>query len=144
MRGTFVLVFAASLAVPALAQSSGSIRVQVTGAESADGRIGCALWNQGEGFPRETENARSQQWTTLRGTSATCVFRDVPSGRYAISIMHDADGDGELDTNLFGVPREGWGVSKNLGIRRLRAPRFSEAAFEFDGAVKEVRIRLRY
>ena len=63
---------------------------------------------------------------------AVCTFRGVPSGRYAISAFHDANEDGELDTNLFGIPSEGYCASR--GARgTFGPPSFADAAFDFDG-----------
>lgn len=67
----------------------------------------------------------------LNGAAAegvTCRFADVAPGRYAVSVVHDLNGNRRIDTTLIGLPTEAWGVSK--GVRpTLRAPRFDEAAF---------------
>jgi uncharacterized protein (DUF2141 family) len=53
------------------------------------------------------------------------VFQVTP-GTYAAAVHHDANANGRMDTNLIGIPREGYGVS-NDPRPRFRAPRFSEA-----------------
>ena len=55
------------------------------------------------------------------------VFTDLTPGDYAIAAFHDADGDGELATNLLGVPSEGYGFSN--GARGFMGPpKFEMAA----------------
>ena len=124
-------------------QSEGRLSVRVSNVESTEGRVGCALYDSANGFPTDTAPAIRNTWARISGSSATCVFRGLAAGTYAVSTLHDEDNDGELDTGIFGIPSEGWGVSNNLGPRGMRPPRFSDASFSFDGTEKTIRIRLR-
>ncbi len=47
------------------------------------------------------------------GSTVTVEFASRPAGDYAIRFFHDVDGDGELDTNLMGIPSEPFGFSNN-------------------------------
>src|SRR5690242_6852886 len=42
------------------------------------------------------------------------VFERVPPGTYAISVIHDSNRNEKLDTNFFGVPKEGFGFSNDV------------------------------
>lgn len=71
---------------------------------------------------------------TLRASLAT--------GRnYAVAIIHDENANGRLD-KVMGIPREGFGFSRNPAIR-MGPPRFNAAAFHLDGPEAE-EVRLRY
>lgn len=61
----------------------------------------------------------------------------MPSGRHAVAIGHDLNGNQRVDTNFLGMPKEAWGVSRNPRPA-LRAPRFDEAAFEVSAGVDQV------
>jgi uncharacterized protein (DUF2141 family) len=37
----------------------------------------------------------------------------LPHGNYAIAVYHDKNTNGELDTNLIGIPKEAYGFSNN-------------------------------
>ena len=37
---------------------------------------------------------------------ATLRFEGLSSGTYAVSVIYDKNGDGELDTNILGIPKE--------------------------------------
>ena len=39
------------------------------------------------------------------------IFAGLPPGDYAVAAFHDADGNGELGTNILGIPTEGYGFS---------------------------------
>lgn len=53
---------------------------------------------------------------------------DVPPGAWALSVVHDENGNGRLDTRL-GIPREGFGFSNNPRIW-FGPPSFESARFE--------------
>jgi uncharacterized protein (DUF2141 family) len=78
----------------------------------------------GAGFPTATPTLSKSASPT--GPEATLIF-DVPAGTYAVSAHHDENGNGKMDSNMLGVPKEGYGVSNDVRAR-FRPPRFSEAA----------------
>ena len=41
------------------------------------------------------------------------IFRKVPEGTYALSAFYDENGNGKLDYNFLGIPKERAGVSNN-------------------------------
>jgi uncharacterized protein (DUF2141 family) len=73
---------------------------------------------------------------------ALAVFKNLATGTYAISVMHDANDNKELDSNMFGMPKEGFGFS-NDAMGMFGPPDFKKASFEHVGK-KEVVINLRY
>jgi uncharacterized protein (DUF2141 family) len=66
----------------------------------------------------------------------------VAPGSWALSVIHDENGNGRLDRFL-AVPREGFGFSRNPRIR-FGPPRFEEVRFEVAGARVAQIVRLRY
>ena len=65
------------------------------------------------------------------------VFK-LPAKTYAIAVFHDENGNGKLDKNLLGVPKEGYGFS-NEGNK----PGFDNASFQLNSD-KSFVIRLKY
>ncbi len=53
----------------------------------------------------------------VSGQSAIVTFKDLPAGEYAISLFHDVDADGELDSGFMGIPKEPYGFSNNAPVR---------------------------
>lgn len=115
----------------ATAATSAELVVEVRGIAAAAGEIGCALFAADAGFPMDNSKAR-QLWVPADAQGVVCRFTDVPEGRWAVSIAHDLNGNRKVDTNLFGLPTEAWGVSNNARPT-LRPPRFDEAAFSVTG-----------
>jgi uncharacterized protein (DUF2141 family) len=65
----------------------------------------------------------------------------LPKGKYAISIFHDTNEDGELSTNFIGIPKEPYGFSNNPKAK-FGPPSFEQSLFEFveDGQVIEIEL----
>ena len=101
--------------------------VRVGALATGDGQVGCALFAGPDGFPMDNGRAQ-QQWQPASIGGISCRFEGLAAGRYAVAVSHDLNGNRRVDTNLFGIPTEAWGVSNNVRPM-LRAPRFEEAAF---------------
>lgn len=69
-------------------------------------------------------------------------LEQVPPGIYALSVMHDENRNGKLDT-LLGIPREGFGFSRNPAIR-FGPPRFDQVRMEVGAGITSVRVRMQY
>jgi uncharacterized protein (DUF2141 family) len=103
------------------------------------GTVCCGLYTDAASFPDDARTARTQQQPAQRD-GTVCRYVDVPAGRAAVAVSLDRNGNGRLDKNFLGIPREPWGVSN--GVRpSLRPPRYAEAAFDVpaDG-VLEIRV----
>jgi uncharacterized protein (DUF2141 family) len=97
---------------------------------STDGNIGCSLFSNPKGFPMDSIQA-TQKFSQNTPTGVEFVFSNLKSGKYAVSVMNDKNGNKTLDKNLLGIPKEEWGVSNNIRPT-LRAPSFEEAAIEIN------------
>ncbi len=67
----------------------------------------------------------------------------MKAGNYAVAVFHDQNNDRILNNNVFGIPKEGFGFSRNPEIR-TGAPKFSEAAFLVAGPNTNIQIQLKY
>lgn len=118
-----------------------NLQVTVTNIRSAKGKIMLALYKQGKGFPGNPENAFLLRELPARKGGLQVAFNNIPPGNYAIAIFHDANSDGELNTNLLGIPKEDYGFS-NKARPGFRAPTFEEASIKITGnAAHEVEIK---
>jgi uncharacterized protein (DUF2141 family) len=141
-----LLVLASSLGAVGNMQPSSSgnlIRVEITGARNDRGQIICALFTPGNGFPSKGESAIAHTHTGISNGSAVCEFQGVTPGRYAVSVFHDENSNGKMDTNFIGIPKEGVGAS-NDAKGRFGPPKFDAAAFQYPGGRLELKIRLFY
>ena len=88
------------------------IHVQILNIRNSHGSVACALFESPSGFPTEyLRSATNIMTIKIRKSQASCDFEDIPPGTYALAVVHDENMNGKLDTNLLGVPTEGYGFS---------------------------------
>ncbi len=120
-----------------------TVRVRITGLRNSAGTVGCRLYLSAKGFPQGSEDL-IQKYVNAPGGDARCSFEDVKPGTYAVAVMHDENSNKKLDTNLFGKPTEGYGVSNNKTYA-LRRPKWNESSFSVEeGKDVSLVISLRY
>ena len=110
-----------TLALAAAPASAASLTVVVQGVPRASGTVRLAL--------AATEAAYQ-------------VIPDLPPGRYAFRVYHDANGNGRVDTGAMGRPTEGWSASNGAAGAFGPGP-WSKAAFEVRSGAQSVTVRLR-
>jgi uncharacterized protein (DUF2141 family) len=60
-----------------------------------------------------------------------------------MAVIHDENMDGKLETNMLGIPTEGYGFS-NDAEGTSGAPSFSAASFRYDGRNLDLTMSLHY
>ena len=123
--------------------SSGTLALRITGFRSGDGQALIAVYRGGDGFPGEPDNAWKRVVARISGGQASVDLREVPPGEYAVSVLHDENGNNQLDTNWLGIPKEGMGTSNNPK-GRMGPPRYRDARFEVGAAGATQNIKMTY
>jgi uncharacterized protein (DUF2141 family) len=141
----FLLLWASSPSLDAQTKDTTTLTVRVTGARNAKGKIGVTLFQNAQGFPDDTSKAIRQQSVDIdpNTMSAQVTFKDLPQGTFAVSVLHDENGNGKMDKNFVGMPKEGYGASNNPK-KKKRAPTFDEAKFSLNSSEQSIEIILIY
>ena len=107
-----------------------------------EGLVLCALYKGEDGFPGKPERAFQRALSPIKETSATCRFEGLPAGRYAVAVVHDENGNGKMDRNFLGIPKEGYGASNNAK-GSMGPPKFKDAAFVVGAEAKSIEITMQ-
>jgi uncharacterized protein (DUF2141 family) len=130
-KSILIVLIALICALPLTAQQKTEITlaIRVSGARNTKGTVSVRLFRGPDGFPADGTKAFQVQTVKIEtsGNTAHCIF-SVPKGEYAVAVFHDENGNGMMDKNLIGVPKEGYGFSNNPG-RKMRPATFDEARF---------------
>lgn len=123
----FAIPFAATalLAAPATA---GELVLDLRGIRSGEGRVYAAVHAPAEGvkFPDPAGMIAATWWLARPGDQRVTIH-DLPPGRYAVNAYHDENGNGDLDTNMLGIPSEGFAFANDaMGV--MGPPGFSGAS----------------
>lgn len=123
--------------------ASNSIKVVVVGLHSNDGEVDCALFGSADGFPGDSTKAIKNTKSKIENGQAVCTFSGVACGDYGVSVFHDENGNGKLDRNFMGMPKEGVGAS-NDAAGHFGPPKFDDARFSYKGGPQALTIHVRY
>ena len=122
------MIFLLLLLVSSAYAQTGTISVNVTQIDiKKGGRVKIGIYDAA-GFP-VVEKAVAGIDLEVNGSSVDYVFDKFPVGKYAIAVFQDENMDNKLNKNLFGVPKEPYGFSKNK-YGKLGPPDFEDVAFE--------------
>lgn len=135
--------WAASM-TPALAAPApkNDLQIRLSQLRNAKGMIHACLTRDKAYFPDCKADSRAIRLSVPAREAAELHFVGIPEGRYALSIIHDENGNGKLDT-FAKIPREGYGFSGNPPMR-FGPPKFDEAKFDLTAGSNEQEVRLRY
>jgi uncharacterized protein (DUF2141 family) len=116
------------------------LTIVVNHLKANQGKVYIGLYSDPSAFP-----TAGKQWRGAvvepQGESAVAELHDVPAGTYAVAVYQDLNGNGVLDKNFVGQPKEPYGFSNN-GSGKTGKPSFPAAAFEVKSSPVEVKIDL--
>lgn len=110
LRTALIALTALAAAPHAQAQEVSALSVQLSGLQP-QGAIMLQLFDSEAGY----ESGRGGRAIRLPVSAATAEinFSGLAPGEYAIRLFHDVNGDGEMNTNPFGIPTEPFAFSNN-------------------------------
>ncbi|WP_157219996.1 DUF2141 domain-containing protein [Flavisphingomonas formosensis] len=129
-------------AAGAISAGPGEVQVHIEGLRSVSGLVSACLTTMPAGFPDCRNDPKSLRRSVKAQTGATIIFEGLAPGTYAVSLIHDENGNGKLDTRL-GIPREGIGFSRNPVVR-FSAPKFPDASFTVADKPVSLTVQMKY
>lgn len=107
-----------------------SLTIEVKNLRNAKGVVQFTLYNKDGSIPDEDyENYYKIVKGEIVNGSSTITFKNIPSGKYAVNILHDENMNGKIDKGFI-LPIEGIGFSNYQSIGLTNRPSFSKASFE--------------
>ncbi|NNC73701.1 MAG: DUF2141 domain-containing protein [Sphingomonadaceae bacterium] len=118
------------------------LEVNVERLRSNEGLIHVCVTRDEAHFPDCDDDPDAVKGSFRAADTRTISFRNLPSGGYAVAILHDENSNNRMDRAL-GIPREGIGFSRNPRFT-FGPPRFSAARFMLQNGRETQQIRMRY
>ncbi|MBD2355321.1 DUF2141 domain-containing protein [Tolypothrix sp. FACHB-123] len=109
-----------------------TLTVVVNGIRSQKGEICIGVYSQdkAKAFPLNTTDVLKSACKKITGNSLKHQFPGLKPGNYAVAIVDDQNGDRKLNRDFFGIPTEGFGISKNPTVSvQTGTPKFRDASF---------------
>jgi uncharacterized protein (DUF2141 family) len=119
-----ILVLVVLVASFASAQNV-TLTVNTSGFRNNEGKVKVGLYNEEGKFLKETYLG---VFSEIKDLKATVQFKNLPVGIYAVSIYHDENNSGKLETGVFGIPKEDVACSNNAK-GSMGPPKYVDAKF---------------
>jgi uncharacterized protein (DUF2141 family) len=127
-------------AATSLSFGQAHFELTVTNIKEAKGNIRVGLFSNENDFLKKAVEGKVVEAT---GNQVKVVFENLTAGEYAVSVIHDENENGELDTNAIGMPKEGFAFGNNA-MGMFGPPSFDKAKVVVNKSpVKQV-IELKY
>jgi uncharacterized protein (DUF2141 family) len=121
---------------------TGRHTITFTNIHQSKGKIYIAWYNNASRFSKKD---KSLFWKIIDADGSNTVsvsFAHLEKGVYAIAAFLDENGNGKMDTNFLGIPKEKYGFSNNARPL-MRAANFQEASFRVDEKDSAQQIKLK-
>lgn len=101
--------------------------IKITNLGDLQGQVMVGIFDSEDNFLEEPIVGKTVK-ATKEGLEV--VFENLPFGTYAVSVIHDENENGELDSFLV-IPTEPYGFSNNV-MGKMGPPSFKESSFSFE------------
>lgn len=124
----------------AASASAGDLQVNLQDIRVQTGTLHMSVVDGPDGWNQKAKPVQAQS-AKVTGETAHFAFKDLPAGDYAVMVTQDENDNGKLDTNMLGVPVEGYGFSNNPQV--MRKPTWEEARVHVPAEGSTITIILR-
>ncbi|WP_192349329.1 DUF2141 domain-containing protein [Algoriphagus sp. Y33] len=115
MKPVFLILFFL-MNISSSQNNFGTIEIIISETSSDEGVIQVLIFDQEKGWPESVEDAWKMVTIPIENGIAKQTLTDVPIGKYAITVFHDHDEDGEIRKNRIGYPLDNFGFSNNPSL----------------------------
>lgn len=125
------------------AEKTFSLTVNVEKLRNSEGIVQFVLYNKEGSIPDENfKKCYKIVKANIVNGSSTITFHGIPSGKYAVNILHDENNNGKIDKGFL-LPKEGIGFSNFQTIGMTNKQTFSKASFNLNSAMN-IKINIIY
>jgi uncharacterized protein (DUF2141 family) len=104
-----------------------SLTIEADNLRNSKGIVQVALYNSPNSFPDENyKNYYRKLTAKIEDGFSFVTFENLPSGKYAVHILHDEDENGKIKKGLM-LPKEGVGFSNYESIGIFNNPNYTDA-----------------
>lgn len=89
-----------------------NVTLEITGVKVNGGTVYIAVYDNAEAFKNDQP---CRTFIVEPDSAAVYVLTNLNEGYYRIAVFQDENGNGKLDTGLFGIPKEPFGISNYKG-----------------------------
>lgn len=137
-----IIILALSAYAQTNVRDSVNVKVSITGFKSDKGLCRLLVYESEKGFPEDPKSAVLISSSEIINKKTDFSFM-IPSGTFAISILHDENSNEKLDKTWYGKPKEGFGISNNPRTK-FGPPSFEESSVSINSENSTFSIKMLY
>ncbi|WP_343227949.1 DUF2141 domain-containing protein [Stakelama flava] len=135
------LIVVAALTGAAAPSAPSPLTVRIDNLRSQKGQVLLCLTASAAHFPDCADDPNAIR-RSVPAAQHVIRFDALAPGTYAVSVIHDENGNSRLDT-FAGIPREGFGFSRNPAVH-FGPPRFAAVRFVLGADTANQDIKIQY
>ena len=118
---------ALTLSLAAISVSAQTVQFDIKEIKHNQGKLYVQIFKGEQNY----KQGKAYNYTIVKAEEGniTITFNDLEVGDYAIRYFHDENDNGDLDTNFFGFPTEGYGFSNTVKVK-YGPPSYKEMSFQ--------------
>jgi uncharacterized protein (DUF2141 family) len=117
------------------------LKIRFEKVRNTEGSLKYLIFKNSDGYPDKVKKSVAKgEIPTIDGNKGISV--ELAAGEYAVTVIHDENADGKLDTNLIGIPTEGFGFSNNPKVF-FGPPTFNKTKLNVNGPT-QINIMMKY
>jgi len=139
----FILIFLVQINFAQTSDESlkfGKLEIEINGFQNNVGDCWFAIDNSEEVFESE-DTVWIGKILPIENNQVVVVIDSLEYGQYAVRVFHDENSNGEIDTNILGIPTEDYGYS-NDASGWFGPPSWEKAKFIFNKPEMKIQIEI--
>lgn len=118
-------------------------QITVSNIRSSKGKIMLSLFKDEKSF-KDAKPFKTTSYEKKGLANGILVLKwQIEPGIYGMTLLDDENQNTEMDKNLIGVPKEGFGFS-DFYLEKLKAPSFNEFKTEIKSEGNKIQIKVKY
>jgi uncharacterized protein (DUF2141 family) len=130
----------AALLLPQFSQAA-ELKLTLSGTGFNGKNLYVAVHSQAADFPVRDDKAIKSA-VVANGNSTELLIPNIAPGEYAVAVFADVNGNGALDSNFIGIPKEPVGMSRDAK-GKFGPPKFADAAFKVGEGMTHQTIQIK-
>jgi len=119
------------------------LELRINNIKPGPGIVRIAVCESPDQFPDNPGKHYSLPKEEINNNSISLVIQGLRPGAYAITLLDDKNGNGEMDTGILGIPKEGFGFSNDVKPTR-KPPSFEKCTFQVREGFNYLAINMQY
>lgn len=137
-----VFILAAALVGFTGSAFADDLQIVVRNFKSTEGSVLVSIFDDAESFPDQPTQAVMKLKLTVE-QAKNFLVQGLAPGEYAIAVLHDENGNGKMDKNGIGIPKEGFCFS-NDAMGTFGPPSYKKAKFTVKGPLTTQMMKLKH